>query len=118
MLTPWTRRTPGSTLTSVRRYVRARMTALDEVTQVPWGLRFMTLMLTSSHAGAIPDSFSTWARWMYPPSPGSRDSATRGCLPSGVQPVMMPATRSEERRVGKECRWRWSRDDVKDRQDA
>src|SRR5271165_2432602 len=75
MLTPCTRRTPGSTLTSARRYVRARMTALDEVIQVPSGLRRITLRLTSSHAGAIPDSVPTCARCTYPPSAGSFDSA-------------------------------------------
>src|ERR1043166_9438985 len=33
----------------------------------------------------------------------------RGQLPEGVNPVIGPdATRSEERRVGKECRSRWS----------
>ena len=32
------------------------MIALDEVTHSPWLLRRITLMLTSSHSGAIPDS--------------------------------------------------------------
>ena len=33
--------------------------ALDDVTHVPRLLRRMTLTLTSSHAGAIPDSLAT-----------------------------------------------------------
>jgi hypothetical protein len=68
------------------------MTALEEVTQVPCGLRRMTFRLTSSHAGAMPDIRPTRARWTYPPSTGSLDSATRGAEPSGEQPAMMPAT--------------------------
>src|ERR1700722_9210274 len=67
------------------------MTALEEVIQRPQLLRRVTLMLTSSQAGAIPLSTPIWARGTYPPS-GSADSATRGCLPGGEQPAMMPAT--------------------------
>src|SRR5205807_3840479 len=35
------------------------------------------------------------------------------CCPPGQPAPMMPARRSEERRVGKECRSRWSREQEK-----
>ena len=68
------------------------MTAAEEVTQVPCGLRRMTFRLTSSQAGAMPDSLPTRARGTYPLSPASFESATSGTEPSGEQPAMIPPT--------------------------
>src|SRR5437762_222647 len=51
------------------------MTAAEEVTQVPCGLRRMTFRLTSSQAGAMPDSLPKRARGTYPLSLASFEPA-------------------------------------------
>src|SRR5439155_19459796 len=72
-----------------------------------YGISVVTIVLVLLATAGL----AAWLRWQLPPDPTRvttlQDSGT-GSLRWAV--ISAPSGRSEERRVGKECRSRWSRE--------
>src|SRR3712207_8660311 len=73
----------------------------------------LPILPTGQLRGGFSQHWRYWAglRWLLVPS--SRSSSVRVCSFSTAWALEAPVARSEERRVGKEWRFRWSPDHLK-----